>query len=180
MLSVYFGAVQNREQVFCADILFEIYRVVLFDCRENDERLCQRNAARALYLVEQRFKSAGRFGVDFEKKVEVAGDVVTLGYLLVGLDEFVEIVVVLRMLHAHRDERGDVHAELLAVEHDGVLLDYAVGFELLYALDNGRDGHVDLRADYRSVFSCVFLETFDYLNIYLVQDIIPCAAVCAA
>ena len=92
----------------------------------------------------------------------------------------VEIVVVLRMLHAHRDERGDVHAELLAVEHDGILLDYAVGFELLDALDNSRDGHVDLRADYRSVFSCVFLETFDYLNIYLVQDIIPCAAVCTA
>ena len=38
--------------------LFEVYGVVLLDCREHDERLCQRYAARTLYLVEQGFESA--------------------------------------------------------------------------------------------------------------------------
>lgn len=163
------------EQAFCF-FLFEVYGVVLLDCREHDERLCQRYAARALYLVEQGFESAGRLGIDLQQEVEVAGYVVALGYLLVRFHKFVEVVVVFRVLHANGDERGDIHAELLAVEHDGVLPDYAVGLKLLYALDDRRDGHIDLRAYHRCVFPCIFLETFDYFNIYLVQDINPCAA----
>ena len=112
-------------------------RVVLLDGGENNKRLCQGDTAGTLYLIEEGFKSAGGFGVDFEQKIKIPGYVVTFGNLLVGLDKLIKVVVIFRMLHAHGDESGDVHSELFAVEHNGVLLDNTVCLKLLYALYDG-------------------------------------------
>ena len=71
----------------------------------------------------------------------------TFGDGVVFLDYGNEVLIVFRVVEPYKNERGQLPAELLVVDKNGVLLYNARAFELSDALNYGRSGKINLIAD---------------------------------
>ena len=131
------------------------------------------DAGNVLDAGQEFFQRAGVFGDDFQRVIEISGDVVAFLDLRFVADEVGESVAVLRAVEAQEHQRHQVLVQHGGIEDGRVLTDYAGRFEFFQPFADSGDGERCFAAEIGQRGARVFLKLMKNFSVNGVHDFTP-------